>query len=213
MMSLTCKGLLLITACAFSGCTVKGYNGAELPEDAVATVGLKAPTISFIPLFWVFPFNTLAWLADDWHETAWMDTIEVNNIQLNRFKTVLAQPGLIWVHAKETHILNKTQVGSSECTNGACSCTEKEGKDKKKEKVCEQTVSCTENYRVTAKNDVCRLTYSVEAKKHYEVFIRERTLMLQDENEKILETKACKFSPSYTYETTETSSSTQSCYY
>jgi len=213
MAPLTYKGLLLITACAFSGCTVKGYSGAELPKDEVATVGLKAPVVSYIPLFWIIPFNTLSWLADDWRETTGMETIEVNNIELNRFKKVAVQPGLIWGHAAQTHTLDKTQVGDSVCTSGSCSCTEKEGKDKKKEKVCEQTVSCTANYHVTAKDEVCRLTYPVEAKKHYEVFIRERTLMLQDENEKVLETGACKFSPSYTYETTEDSSSTQSCYY
>ena len=72
------KGLLLLTALVLSGCAVKGYNGAALPDNQTATVTLKAPVVSLIPLFWVFPFNTLTWLAEDWYEMTSVDSIKVN---------------------------------------------------------------------------------------------------------------------------------------
>ncbi len=182
-------------------------------EDQLATVRLKAPTISLIPLFWIFPLNMLAWLDDDWYETTMMDHVQVNDITLYRFKTVLVKPGKIDFYAMQKHIIGKSQIGGTRYSYGSCTCTETEGKDKKKEKNCEKTVTSTSDYIVTARDEKCRLFYPVQANKHYAVFIRKKELSLQDESGNILESTACGFGSDYTYDTTESSSSTESCSY
>jgi hypothetical protein len=205
------RGLLLLTVLALSGCAVKGYEGVELLDNQMATVTLKAPVASLIPLFWIFPFNTLTWLAEDWYETTWTDSITVNRKTLNRFKTVLVKPGNIAVDSLETEILDKEQIGSESCSNGSCSCKETIGKDGKKETACEQTINCVADYRVYAKDNACELTFNAKSGQHYDVFIRKNNLMVQDYDNQILATDSCGVGPKYSYKTSDSYSKTESC--
>lgn len=211
MLSISNKGFLLVTALAMSGCVVKGHNGSELPDNQAATVVLKAPIASLIPLFWIFPFNTLTWLAEDWYETTWADSITVNQKSLNRFKSVLVKPGKIVVDSLDTEILNKEQIGSESCSNGSCSCKETTDKDGKKETVCEQTINCEARYRVFAKDNACELSFNAKLGRHYEVFIRKNKLMVQDDRNQILAIDSCGLGPVYSYKTTDSYSKTESC--
>lgn len=211
MASLTYKGLLLISASVLSGCAVNGYNGAELPDDQVAAVRLKAPTISLIPIFWIFPLNMLAWLDDDWHETTTTDEIQVNGINLDRFKTVLIKSGENHFLAKEARIASKVQTGGTEYSYGSCFCTETLDNDKKKEIKCSKTTTESRDYRVTVRNEECAITYPVQAQHKYEVFMRNEELLLQDESATILANSACELASFSSYTTTESSYKTENC--
>jgi len=78
------RGLFLLLLMTLSACSIKNYNGPEMPEDQVATIELKRPAMSIVPLFWIFPLNLLTWYAEDWEETSWTDQITVKKtIRLN----------------------------------------------------------------------------------------------------------------------------------
>ncbi len=210
MLTFIRNGLLMVCYFALCACVTKGYSGAELPEDKLATVSLKTPTVALVPLFWIFPFNTLAWLADDWYETTWSDSIEVNHSELSRFKTLAVKPGEIKANSKIRNVLSTDQIGSESCNYGSCKCKTRGDKDKK-ETVCERTVSCTVPMRVTARDDSCDLTLNAEAGKHYVAFIRDNILMMQEAKGHQLTQGSCGMGPIYHYDTLDTKTSTESC--
>lgn len=203
-------------------CTIKGYRGPELTDNQVATIALKAPAISRVPLFWIFPLNMLTWFSEDWFATSWGPNISVENISrdnswwkpttalLDRFTSIKVLPGEQSLKTTQSAILHKEQNGNTSYSYGYCSCTEKEV-DKKKKTVCEQTNTSTTPYRVTAQDRVCRLSFTASAGRQYEAYIRDNLIMLQNSVDQHIDKSDCYWGTPYTYETTESISSTSSC--
>ncbi len=128
--SIKYKGLLLSAAFIMCGCVVKGYQGKELPEDQLAMVQLKTPSIAVIPILDLLALG----MDSDWHDTFFMDEIKVNNAELTRYNKVLLKPGNINFYGKSQRILEVEEVAGTRNTSyGTCSCTVTEDKDKKKQ--------------------------------------------------------------------------------
>lgn len=115
----------LVCSICLTACSAKGYRGPELPDNQVASIELKAPALSKVPLFWVFPLNMLLWFSEHWNETSWgpnifvgrielddpdtgtWDVNALNKVKLDRFSKVYVLPGLRSVRTMETAIVEK----------------------------------------------------------------------------------------------------------
>ncbi|MGR8930279.1 MAG: hypothetical protein ACU836_06530 [Gammaproteobacteria bacterium] len=128
-----------------------------------------------------------------------------------RFVSVSVLPGLRRIKNQKTYILSKTQAGSSSTSIGSCTCTEQQTKDKKKQKVCEKTMTTSTPYRVTAQDEICRIFFEAESGMHYAAFIRDERLMLQPNGAPQPITPTCRMQSPYSYDTTDTSSTTNRC--
>ena len=209
MPSLNRKTLFLILIFTLPGCAIKGYVGVDLPDEQLATVQLKAPTIASIPIL-----NLLAEKIDnDWYQTSSMDEIQANKIELTRFNKILLKPGNINFHAKKRHYLDEKKIADTDRTSsGSCNCTETVDKDKQITKTCQRTVTTTWDAVVTAKDELCQMDYQVQANKSYELFIRKGELILQDEGLNALKKSLCQTGASFKYSSTASSSENHSCW-
>lgn len=218
------------------GCAIQGYSGSTLPDEQLVSIALKKPTLSLIPLFWVFPFNMLTWFAEDWYETSWSGgdivvqdvdvddfggslyfklfagTSSLHKVPLSRFATVLVLPGQRSITTTNIFVLHEEQTGSGSLSTGSCTCTETETKDKKKRKDCQQTTTTSTPYRITAQDKLCSITFDAKAGRHYEAFIRDDRLLLQNDGDQNLTESVCDWQAPYSYDTTKTDSITSSCY-
>jgi hypothetical protein len=104
--------LLLVV---LSGCSVKRYEGPELPDNQLATISLKAPIASLIPIFWILPFNAFLGFSEDWVETRDAD-ITVNAESLNRFKKIKILPQIQKVLNSWVVVDSITRVGNESCS-------------------------------------------------------------------------------------------------
>ena len=224
---------LLVCALHLHACATKGYSGPDLPDEQLATVALKAPVASLIPLFWIFPLNMLTWFSEDWYETSWNsgviavsglviekgDEFEViriydgprntlNKIVLNRFKTVHLLPGRYQVGTEKEVVISSVQIRSESCSTGICTCTT----DDKKNKTCTKTTTCSTPYRVRAHGFICQISIDAKAGEHYEAFIRDRHIMENNPNSLQLDQEICFWGTDYSYETSaNTSTPSFSC--
>lgn len=215
MLKVIRNGLLLMYCLTLAACVTKAYQGAELPDEQLATVSLKTPTAALIPIFWLPFLNMLTWLDSDWNETTW-GAFKVNNIGVNRFTTLAITPGKFSVTADTTKIIDQEQTGSESCNYGSCVCTKSDDSNQKdksrnKDKVCERSITCTINLKVSARDNHCTLAANAEAGKHYEVFLRNNILMLEDTKSQQLTPGTCEIGPIYNYDTTESTTRTEPC--
>jgi len=161
--------LLLVV---LSGCSVKHYEGPELPDNQLATISLKAPIASLIPIFWIFPFNMFLSFSDDWVETKrsgiTLDGIALNKDGLTRFKKIKILP-------KIQRVMNLWEVRDSEHYVGSerCSTESISGYDGMKEKsLTTVTKACCTDYMVEYHEEECELNIDAKADNHYELFVR-----------------------------------------
>ena len=214
------RSALLVCALHLPACATKGYSGPDLPDEQLATVSLKAPVASLIPLFWIFPLNMLTWFSEDWYETSWnSDVIAVsglthekgdafeflkgntpNKIVLNRFKTVYLRPGQYQIGTENEVVINSTKIGSESCFVGSCTCTT----DDKKNKTCSNVTTCSTPYRVRAHRFICQISIDAKAGEHYEAFIRDRHIMANKPNSLQPDQETCFWGADYSYETSIT---------
>jgi len=211
--------LFLLLLLMLSACSVKNYNGPEMPEDQVATIELKRPVMSLVPLFWVFPLNMLTWYAEDWRETSWTDKIileaqegdeSAKKISLDRFVTVSARPGLQSAESFNHEQVGEETTGSESCTSEIRSCQKKGDKDNQKTG-CETVTTCRTPTLVTVHDWICHLDFEAKAGRHYELFIREGSLMLNEPNSLTIETGKCYWGPDRSYQSENVRTSTGSC--
>lgn len=215
MLKVIRNGLLVMVCLTSSACVTKAYQGTELPDEQLATVSLKTPTAALIPIFWLPFLNMLTWLDSDWHETTW-GSFKVNNIEINRFTTLAITPGKFRVTADTTKIISQEQIGVESCNYGSCVCTNSDDsnqndKSRNKNKVCERSVTCTINLKVSAQDNHCVLAVNADSGKSYEVFLRDNILMLEDTKSQQLTQGTCELGPIYKYDTTESTSRTEAC--
>jgi len=190
-----------------------------MPEDQVATIELKRPVMSLVPLFWVFPLNMLTWYADDWRETSWTDKITIKKqpgdesagkTSLDRFVTVSARPGLQSAESINNEGIGEEPTGGESCTYETRSCHKKGDKDNQKTG-CETVTTCRTPTLVTEHDRICFLNFEAKAGRHYELFIREGSLMLSEPNSLTIETGKCYWGPDRSYRSESTNTSTSSC--
>ncbi|NOT13596.1 MAG: hypothetical protein HOP23_17520 [Methylococcaceae bacterium] len=200
---------LLICVLHLPACAIKGYSGPDLPNTQLATVSLKAPAASLIPLFWIFPLNLLTWFSEDWYETSWHSGyVKINGkIVLNRFKRVNLVPGPHQVATEKPVVMHREEIGIESCSTSICSCTT----DKKNNKTCSQTTSCSTRYRETAHDRICRIIIDAKAGEQYKVFIRDRHLIVNGSDSTQFNDEICSWGADYSYETSSSTSSSTSC--
>lgn len=192
----------LVCSICLTACSAKGYRGPELPDNQVATIELKAPALSKVPLFWVFPLNMLLWFSEDWNETSWGPNIFVgyielddpdagtwdvnasNKVKLDRFSKVYVRPGTRSVRTMESAIVEKKVAGDTTYQTGSCECKEQEINNQK-QKVCEKKTSSSTPYFITERDTTCTLVFHAFAGQTYQAFNRNGRLMLQYPNGKI----------------------------
>ncbi len=220
--------LSLLSILFLPACTAKGYRGPVRSDNQVATIELKAPTLSKLPLFWIFPLNMVPWwFTEDWRETSWGPDIFVGNIELDdpdvgnwkviasdkvkldRYKTVTVLPGTRSVRTMQTAVINKEKNGDTTYEYGSCSCTGQEVNNQK-QIVCEKKTTSWTPYRLTARDTTCTLEFYADPGQHYQAFIRNGQLMLQHSTGKIDDHSNCQHNDRSILET-ETSVSISSC--
>jgi hypothetical protein len=215
---------LLFIIVFLSGCgisPIKGYpEQLNVQEEKLATVTLKSPVISRFPLFWLFPFNMLAWVYDDWFETAWGDGIdiktqfkELHTIRLTRFKAVKVLPGLLEAVSSSLQVIDSKRNpdinGTCTFSTQSCTCPEqndsKKDQNKQQEKSCSQSVTkCETPYIYTGQNRDCLVSFSAEAGRYYQIFRRDEKLFVQENGVPTLVQGMCNSSDPYTFTGTET---------
>jgi len=208
---------LLLLLLTLTACSIKNYSGPEMPEDQVATIALKRPVMSLVPLFWIFPLNMLTWFAEDWLETSWGGRITVKGwqiqeskpIRLNRFVSISASPGLQAAESIDTVKIEKP-TGSEICTSETRSCQKKGDKDDKKTG-SETVTTCATPTLVTEHDRICFLNFEAKAGRHYELFIRDGRLSLSDPNSQDIQSRGCYSGPDRSYHSANTNTSTGSC--
>ncbi|WFP50284.1 hypothetical protein PL263_19605 [Methylomonas sp. EFPC3] len=199
----------LVCSICLTACSAKGYRGPELPDNQVATIELKAPALSKVPLFWVFPLNMLLWFSEHWNETSWGPNIFVgrielddpdtgtwdvnasNKVKLDRFSKVYVLPGLRSVRTMETAIVEKKVAGDTTSQTGSCECKEQEFNNQK-QKVCEKKTTSSTPYVITARDTTCTLLFHAVAGETYQAFNRNGRLKLQHQDGKIDHDVVCE---------------------
>jgi hypothetical protein len=220
---------LPLTACV----TYKGYLGPQLPNHQVATVSVKAPDASRIPIFWIFPMNMLTWFAEDWYETSQNAGIDIeglsldrghpvrdgrqgNRLRLTRFNSVKVMPGeYLLSSVSSNHVIDQQSVGDESCSSNqqSCTCPSKQDQESK-DKVCTQTVTkCSKPIRVTARDRNCFSLLRAKPGRHYEVFRRDELIRVQPRYfpEERQPDGDCVWGDPYEYPSTDERTSTGSC--
>ncbi|MEE9412232.1 MAG: hypothetical protein V3V22_04180 [Methylococcales bacterium] len=170
------------------GCAVKTFiDPANIPENQLPTIQLKTPATALIPLFWIPPLNLLNWLADDWRETSsftsriYMITETGESLTINRFSNFLVLPGTQELYMEDTATISSRPIGSESCSFSKESCTTKK-EDGESVTTCEDEYHCSRPVRNVVEHKRCKLQFNAEPNQIYEVFIRNKTLMLTNEN-------------------------------
>ena len=225
----------LVLALHLSACgPYKGYLGPELPNHQVATVSLKAPTTSLIPLFWIPPLNMVTWFADDWYETSRDAAIHLhsinldpqqptwdgrfrNRLQLTRFNAVRVLPGeYLLSSVSKDHEIDRQAMDDESCStsNETCTCPSTQQTEEDQDKQCTRPVTtCRKTIRVSAHDRYCSTRMIARPGRHYEIFRRDEIIRAQAKYfpEDIQPEGSCYWEEPYTYSTTDESSSTGSC--
>lgn len=206
MRAFACRSLLLSCCLGLSSCATQGYPGSELSPEQTANVSLPAPFIALLPLFWIFPLNLVARLADDWHETVNYD-IQVDNIELNRFISASVLSGKHQTYATR-HFSSATLIGSENCSS-----YDTRSKDKNGKETCTRTSSCVGEYRVAEWQHFCSLTFKADAGHRYLLLVNhEKKFMVRDaENPQMDQSGDCHWSDYHYHNETRSNSGTSNC--
>lgn len=217
-----------------SGCApYKGYLGPELPNHRVATVSLKAPTASLIPLFWIPPLNMFTWTADDWYETSRDAAIHINSInidpgqttwdgqfrnrlQLTRFNAVKVLPGeYLLSSVSRDNVIDRRDTGDESCstTRETCTCPLIQIEENKDKKCTQPVTKCRKTIQVTAHDRYCGTHLIARPGRHYEVYRRDGIIRAQAKYfaEDVQPEGSCYWEEPYNYTTTDENSTTGSC--
>jgi hypothetical protein len=175
-------------------CTIKAYPDPELPDNQLSTVSQPLdPALSWLLLFWFFPFNLL--LPEDWKASS-NARFTVDDWILDRFETLSLLPGRHTARAKRIMITDKTSVGSGRC--GIPSVSFSKNKDGKT--TCTRTTTCHESFRVTYAELECVMDFRTDAGRAYEIHIAaDDSLVVTDaDSGRIESSEGCFWSEPYT---------------
>ncbi len=173
--------LLGFTLALVTGCASLLHKKPNSPSTQSATVTLKAPTISKIPLFWIFPLNMLTWFSEDWYETSqhYVD-IKVNDVTLTRFNQAVFNPGqpidiyttFIKYYQTPNNTYSDYPSPKENCYGGSSNYKDNSG----------QTHTVTSGYcaplhfRETVILTTCHITHTAEVNQQFAVFINDHQL-------------------------------------
>ena len=219
--------LLAVAGFGLPGCAVKGYVGPELAADRLATVSLKTPDLAKIPLFWIFPLTILPWTQDDWFETSWSADIKLErvarddtagqgrlsyqDVSLNRYVSVSVEPDYLRISRKSTQVVDESPSGFGSVSTGPCSCSGGDNTDKSSAKNCQRSITTTTPYRVSTQDTDCWISFLAKAGVHYQAFVRNGELSLQNSADTEIATASCAAGQLHWYDTDKTESTSMSC--
>jgi hypothetical protein len=180
------------------GCAVKTFiDPANIPENQLPTIQLKAPATALIPLFWIPPLNMLNWLADDWRATSssssriYMITETGESVTLNRFSNFLVLPGTQELYMENETTISSEPIGRESCRYSRQTCTSTKDKDGEKVTTCEDVYNCTTPVRKRVGHRKCTLQFNAEPNQIYKAFVRNQILMITNENNQFTQAAKC----------------------
>lgn len=156
MSTILTRAILIACSTGLTACATQGYPGPQLPDDQTAKVSLAAPSISWLPPFWIFPLNLLPRLDEDWKNTVDYK-IHLNQQELNRFDSISLLPGRHNVSAQYVR-RNVELIGGKNCTSS----DSKYVKDDRSES-CTRTTSCKGLFKITEQEHNCSLAFRAAA--------------------------------------------------
>ncbi len=210
MSTILTRAILIACSTGLTACATQGYPGPQLPDDQTAKVSLAAPSLAWLPPFWIFPLNLLPRLDEDWKNTVDYK-IHLNQQELNRFDSISLLPGRHNVSAQYVR-RNVELIGGKTCTSS----DSKYVKDDRSES-CTRTTSCKGLFKITEQEHNCSLAFRAAAGGVYKLAVNtpavgEIRLSLRDTAARQSDQwNACYWTPDRSHEEYLTDTVTSDC--
>ncbi|WP_152428840.1 hypothetical protein [Methylomonas sp. MK1] len=178
--------------------------------EQIAKVSLAAPSIAWLPPFWVFPLNLLPRLDENWKNTVDYK-IDVDQQTLNRFNSIYLLPGLH--HASAQYAVSYAElIGSKTCTS-----SDSKFVNEDRSESCTRTTTCKGLFKFTEREHKCSLAFSALAGNRYELAVTnpaegEIRLSLRDSNAlQSDQWNSCHWTPDRSHDEYRTDTVTSDC--
>lgn len=180
-----------------NACTAR-FETNPIPIEKSASLTLKAPVVSKIPLFWIFPINTLTWLAEDWFDTAWFGSPILLNygtnsrpINLNRFSRVELHSDRTYSITTDNRFSFDPDDSCEDLRESWLECSYKCGPINKQLAECKKPNRSFVDSKWAPKS--CQVLLSPKTGHHYEAFVRADEPYVIDVDSGELRKSACTY--------------------